>query len=81
MKYILLSISIVFFIGCGDATEEAQVPSSSITMQPNISYQVKKGDELKKTSSDAQVSITTSIQGSVTTVVLLEGSAEIVRSH
>jgi len=52
-----------------------------IEMQQNLSYSVYKGDELKKTSSNAKVTIVKDLQGSATTVVLIEGTAQITRAE
>jgi len=85
MKYIIASLLVVLLAGCGGVSndEAASVVTGQtvIDMQENVSYSVYKGDTLQKTSSDAKVSITKALQGDVTTVVLLEGTAQIIRAE
>lgn len=84
MQYLLMLLMLTLFLGCGDATKESAAPTSSVTiiaMVPDINYTVYKGDRLEKTTDSTQVSITKSVQDDTATVVLLEGSAQIIRAH
>ena len=79
MKYIRASLLVVLLAGCGGTSNDEATDIGD--MQQNVSYSVYKGDELKKTSTDAKVSITKSLQGESTSVVLLEGTAQIIRAE
>ena len=93
MKYIIASLLLVLLAGCGEtssketgddvktSTQDETSSQTIVDMQQNVSYSVYKGDELKKTSTDAKVSITKSLQGESTSVVLLEGTAQIIRAE
>jgi len=81
MKYLLSILTLLLFLGCGESTESTSTAPTVVEMQLNKSYSVYRGDRVNKTSSDAQISITKSIQGDTTTVLLLLGSAQIVRAH
>jgi hypothetical protein len=82
MKYIFTLITLLFFLGCDNTTEKAVTAAPSVTtieMELNRSYIVYTGDRLEKTSDDAQISMTKTAQDDTTTVVLLQGSAQIIR--
>ena len=82
MKYLLTLLTLLLFIGCGETPEETAAPVPTVTiieMEPNLSYTVYTGDRLEKTSDDAQISMTKTAQDDTTIVVLLEGSAQIIR--
>ena len=83
MKTIILSIALLLFVGCSsDSTEESvqtQQSSNIIEMQQQERYTVAHGDRLEKTSEDAKVSITTNIQDNTTEVILISGTAQIIR--
>ena len=85
MRSIILSLALLLFVGCSsDSTEEStpvQQSATVIEMQPEQSYTVAPGDRLEKTSEDAEVSITTNIQDNTTEVVLLNGTAQIIRAN
>ena len=83
MKYIFTLLTLLLFLGCGDATDET-TPAPVVTiieMEPNRSYTVYSGDRLEKTSDNAEVSITKTAQDDITTVVLLVGTAQIIRAN
>ena len=85
MKTIILSIALLLFVGCSsDSAEEStqvQQTSNIIEMQQDQRYTVARGDRLEKTSDDAEVSITTNIQDNTTEVILLSGTAQIIRAN
>ena len=83
MKYILTLLTLMLFLGCGDATDETTPAPAAIIieMEPNRSYIVYSGDLLEKTSDNAEVSITKTAQDDTTTVVLLVGTAQITRAN
>ena len=82
MKSIILSIALLFFVGCSsDSAEESTEGSNIIEMQQDQSYTVARGDRLEKTSDDAEVAITTNIQDNTTEVILLSGTAQIIRAN
>ena len=81
MKYILASLLLLLLVGCGAESENAGSAVVSVEMQQNVSYSVHKGDELKKTSPDAKISIVKNLGDERTTMVLLEGSAQIIRAE
>lgn len=84
MKYIVTFLALVLFLGCGNTTEETASVSTAVTvieMVPDTNYTVYKGDRLEKSSVNTQVSITKNVQDDSTTVVLLEGSAQIITSR
>jgi len=82
MKSIILSIALLLFVGCSsDSTEESTQGSNIVEMQEDQSYTVARGDRLEKTSDDAEVAITTNIQDNTTEVVLLSGTAQIIRAN
>ncbi len=81
MKYLLTLLTLLVLSGCGDTSEPATVESSTIEMQLNKSYEVKKGDQLIKSAPETKVSIEKSLDGEKTTVTLLEGSAQIILTH
>jgi len=82
MKSIILSIALLFFVGCSsDNAEESTQGSNIIEMQQEQSYTVARGDRLEKTSDDAEVAITTNIQDNTTEVILLSGTAQIIRAN
>jgi len=82
MKYIYATLILILLAGCGN-TSDTSVPltqeSSTLKMIIGQEYSVKKGDKLVKTSTDAKVSIVKNIQDDSSTVILLEGSANIIR--
>ncbi len=82
MKY-LLTLAALLFIGCGDAQETPQAAaiSSATEMVVNKSYTVYPGDHVDKTSAETKLKITKSIEGDTTTVILLDGSAELTRAQ
>jgi len=83
MKYIYTLLLVALFTGCGGSSEDSSPQSSQsvvIEMQLNQDYTVYKGDTLVKTSDDAKVSITKNTQEDISTVVLLEGTANIIRN-
>ena len=82
MKTIILSIALLLFIGCSsDESTPVQQSATIIEMQPEQSYTVTPGDRLEKTSDDAEVSITTNIQDNTTEVILISGTAQIIRAN
>jgi len=82
MKTIILSIALLLFVGCSsDESTSVQQSPTVIEMQPEQSYTVNRGDRLEKTSTDAEVSITTNIQDNTTEVVLVSGTAQIIRAN
>ncbi len=84
MKYILTLLTLVLFLGCGDTAEETGSVSKAVTvieMVPDRNYTVYKGDRLEKTSDNTQISISKAAQDDSTTVVLLQGSAQIILRH
>ena len=85
MKSIILSITLLFFVGCSSDSSDENTPveqsTTIIQMQPEQSYTVAPGDRLEKTSEDAEVSITTNIQDNTTEVVLISGTAQIIRAN
>ena len=87
IKYIIPTLILLLLSGCGSSDNnvndknKAKV-STVIDMQKDVKYSVYHGDELRKTSSDAVVSIEKATQGEkTTTVVLLEGTAQIIRAE
>jgi len=83
MRYIYTLLLVALLTGCGSSSEESSPQSSNsvvLEMQLNQSYTVYKGDTLVKTSEDAKVSITKNTQDDISTVILLEGSANIIRN-
>ena len=85
MKSVILSLALLLFVGCSsDTTDESTPVEQSVTvieMQPQQSYTVSPGDRLEKTSDDAEVSITTNIHDNTTEVILISGTAQIIRAN
>ena len=84
MKYLFTLLTLLIFTGCGETEEQAVASAPTVTiieMEPNKSYTVYTGDRLEKTSDDAQISMTKTAQDDRTIVVLLEGSAQIIRNN
>jgi ABC-type Fe3+-hydroxamate transport system substrate-binding protein len=84
MKYLLTLIALLF-IGCGDTPENTttQPEASTITidMVLNKSYQITTGDRVDNASTDAELKVITSIEGSDKEVMLIAGSAQLIRSN
>ena len=79
MKYLLI-LTALLFIGCSD-TQDSPTAASSIDMVLNKSYNVSTGDRVEKKSSDAQVEIIEDIEDEVTSVTLVQGSAQLIRAN
>ena len=81
MKKILLISALLLLVGCGGSNSSS---SSSyfniIPMQSGQVYQVYSGDQVQKSSEDAQVKITHREGESNPTVELIQGSADLIRS-
>ena len=85
MKYLLTLIALLF-IGCGDTAENTTIQpeaSSTITidMVLNKSYQITTGDRVDNASTDAELKVITSIEGSDKEVMLIAGSAQLIRAN
>lgn len=82
MKYIYLLL-ILLLTGCGEATNKTNTTeeTAAIEMEPNKSYSVYRGDQLVKTTDDTRISIARTVREDETIVVLLEGSAQIIRAR
>lgn len=82
MKYIYLLL-ILLLTGCGEATNKTNTTeeTAAIEMEPNKNYSVYRGDQLVKTTDDTRISIARTVREDETIVVLLEGSAQIIRAR
>jgi len=87
MKYIYTVVMMVLLSGCGGTSDEkrpaaqVEVESNVVEMELNHSYSVYEGDVLTKTSPNTKVSIVKVTQSDISTVTLLEGSAQITRAN
>ena len=85
MKYIFTLLTLLLFLGCSDTANETQqqeaVTTNVIEMEQDRSYTVNKGDRLDRTSEPTEISIDRNIQDDTTTVILLSGSAQIIRAN
>jgi hypothetical protein len=79
MKKILISFSIVLiglFSGCGGGSSSSTPPQDdTVTMVLNTTYTMTAGGSISKTSTDANIEISTSLDSNSTTVKLTSGSA------
>lgn len=85
MRSLILILVLFIFAGCSSdtadqATQQVQQGSNIIEMVPEQHYSVAHGDHLEKTSADTVVTITTNIQDNTTDVVLISGTAQIIRA-
>ena len=76
-KIIYILLISLFFIGCENETSNT---INIIELEIDKLYTVNEGDKLKKTSDDAEVTITKNIQTNITTVILTKGSATITQA-
>ena len=82
MKYIYITLFLLTLQGCGNSSDNSAPQETStviIDMELNKSYTVYTGDKLVKTSEDTQVSILKNAQEETSTLILLKGSANILR--
>ena len=84
MRSLILTLALFIFAGCSsdtaDQATQVQQTSNIIEMVTEQPYTVAHGDRLEKTSPDTVVTITTNIQDNTTEVVLVSGTAQIIRA-
>ncbi len=93
MKKLLILISVFFLVGCGGGSGGGSGSSSSATVpvEPTLpdgtekmiagqTYQVSSGDQVVKTSEDAQIKVIHVDGETNSTIELVTGEANIVRS-
>ena len=86
MKKIVLilssTLSLFLFTACGSSTPEQYTNQenlgTNIRMQRGVPYEVKKGDEIEKLSSNPKLKIDTNLSSGKTTVTLIDGEAAII---
>jgi len=86
MKYIFTLLTLLLFLGCSDTVDETQnqevtTTATTLEMEVDRSYTVNKGDRLERTSEPTEISIDRNVQDDTTTVILLTGSAQIIRAN
>jgi len=82
MKYLFfITLSLFALTGCGGGSSDtAGTPGGAeITMVIDQPYTVEQGDKIIKTSTPTLVEIKHTEGKSVSTVILLEGSAKIIQ--
>jgi len=74
---------LLFLIGCGGGggTSEEIVPQSTERMAYGQLYAVTIGDQVVKTSEDAQIRVTHILNEVNSTIELIEGTANIIRKQ
>jgi hypothetical protein len=80
MKRVLLATISVFtiaslFIGCGSDSSTGDTPSAATTMIINTAYSVTTNSVVTKTSSDANISVDSSLSDGTTAITLISGTA------
>ena len=86
MKELLILVSVLFLIGCGGGGGSTSIvkdplPTGTEEMVAGQTYQVSPGDQVVKTFEDAQVRVV-HVDGEInSTIELVEGEANIVRSQ
>ena len=87
MKYIIMLVMGLFFIGCGSSDVVVEEPlitplqtegSNIINMEPDTLYTVKRGDKIVKTTENAVVKIRRETESDSSEVTLLQGEAQII---
>ena len=88
MRKLLILISVFFLSGCGGgggggstSIVEDPLPDGTEKMIAGQTYQVSPGDEVVKTSEGAQIKVTHIYDETNSTIELVEGDANIVRSQ
>jgi len=87
MKKILILISALLFVGCGGGGNSSSsaptdtIPPGTEKMDAGVAYQVSAGDQVVKTSVDAQIKVKHVDGETNSTVELVTGEANIVRSQ
>lgn len=89
MRKILILISVLLFVGCGgggNSSSSSSVPTDTIPpgtekMDAGVVYQVSTGDQVVKTSVDAQIRVKHVDGETNSTIELVAGEANIVRSQ
>ena len=90
MRKLLFLISIFFLVGCGGGSGSS--PGATVPVEPTLpdgtekmiagqTYQVSSGDQVVKTSEDAQIKVIHVDGETNSTIELVTGEANIVRSQ
>ena len=85
MKEVLILVSILFLIGCGGGggsttVTEDPLPAGTEKMAAGQTYQVSPGDQVVKTSKDAQIRVAHVYGEANSSVELIEGDANLVKN-
>ncbi len=89
MKNLLMLISVFFLLGCGGGSGSSTIATASVESLPagtekmiaGQTYQAAPGDQVVKTSEDAQVKVIHVDDETNSTIELVVGEANIVRSQ
>jgi hypothetical protein len=86
MRNLLILGSVFFLIGCGgggggDTVQAEVLPTGVEKMVMGQLYAVAPGDQVVKTSADAEIRVTHFANEINSTIELIEGTANIVRKQ
>ncbi len=86
MKELLILVSMLFLIGCGGgggstSVAEDPLPTGTEEMVAGQAYQVSPGDQVVKISEDTQIKVVHVDGETNSTIELVAGEANIVRSQ
>ena len=82
-KILILTLATLFITGCGGGSSSGSSssgPSGSVEMEINTAETVYPGNKIVKNSEDTLIQVSHTDGVETSTVVLLQGSATIIRN-